>query len=1185
MNRYSLLFALLVASTFAVRTTSTGDAPAPTSQGALASTAKNRDASKGASRPSDQAATKLGAPAAVLETFLNKAQIPPNEKLALQVLFFTVPHPLETHLAGAFDHNVDALQTGLQDAGYLFDSSWIPWHEHAPRGSFDDDSKERTARDTEDQLPGILLFRRNGEPVDSYCHGLIVFLISEKPTEGIALSQVTNALGLLNDHGIPLETPIHILGPTFSGSLPSLGPVVQLLHGANPSADFLIRSGGLTGGAAACREIKSIAASLGNARIDFGSAQADYPAWNQIAESALYRMGIRTGEIAILSENESSYGWFSGNLPQQTRDEEQRKRTAPSDHWEWNISFPRDISSLRTGYEQQGIFNTSPGNQPWDRFLNLKSDDQNEGDSIRSFGGTSTTANQEAILFGISEFLKFHDIRAVIISATNEEDRLFLTQFLHAHNSGVRVVLIGNTRLMMRGSMAQFRGDLAVDDFPMFPLLQDWTGSSNDRMAHVFADDVAEGTFFAAMALIGKSSACATILDGTSSSGQPACDNLQWPAEYAEPNWNAEDTSIPRPPMYVLALGTSATWPVAEQPSQPFDPQEQNRWQVAMPFSLWPDSSAAHVSHVQHALPILVARGWSIFFLILAASTALYVAGFWFADPVRRSAFASFSPSEKWRFWLFKALIPSAIASCAFRLLAWAVAMPADASPDAFVWWRRAETLTFLAPLSIAASAIASARMKARLRWMGWMFAPFLPAAVAGVTVLVALFLRSAPFGGWDVGSILNSYREIHWESGLSLLPTGMLFLLAFWIWTSEAGNGAALLEVAPPLPDFPGNQRISQIRATGILSLGQPFPGFKTARALWVLWASVAIPIAIAHFSYPPLTKITTLESAATTRIVLLFSGSLVVLMLLDAFQFLFLWKALRGLLHALDRQPFRRSFVPIDDFRWKSLWSFTGISFEDRRAIDAAMGDCILELYNKHTIEGFKEPAKSYSGLLKRYSQMPVREIGTKEFADDRSSFLKALSDAGNQAALLVAKDSFALPVSENVAATVAAESTRPWKRTTASPQFLAEKEEVGRLAESQQAVERLLCLMYIGFIQTIVARLHTLLLSIAFIFSLVVLGFAIYPFAPATPLMICGLALLIGIGWAFFKVFSEMDTDPILSRIVDGDDRKLQGNFYMKFAEAISLPLLALVSSLLPGGAGRILELAQVFLSHTQ
>jgi hypothetical protein len=122
-----------------------------------------------------------------------------------------------------------------------------------------------------------------------------------------------------------------------------------------------------------------------------------------------------------------------------------------------------------------------------------------------------------------------------------------------------------------------------------------------------------------------------------------------------------------------------------------------------------------------------------------------------------------------------------------------------------------------------------------------------------------------------------------------------------------------------------------------------------------------------------------------------------------------------------------------------------------------------------------------------------------------------------------------------------------------------------------------------MYIGFIQTVVARLHTLLFSVASTFSLVILGIMIYPFVPFSPLLVSGLALLALIAWAFFKVFSQMDRDPILSRIVNGDDRKLQGNFYFKFAEAMALPILTIGTSLLPGGAGRLLELAQTFLSQ--
>ncbi len=128
-----------------------------------------------------------------------------------------------------------------------------------------------------------------------------------------------------------------------------------------------------------------------------------------------------------------------------------------------------------------------------------------------------------------------------------------------------------------------------------------------------------------------------------------------------------------------------------------------------------------------------------------------------------------------------------------------------------------------------------------------------------------------------------------------------------------------------------------------------------------------------------------------------------------------------------------------------------------------------------------------------------------------------------------------------------------------------FGDETEALSKVSDWQRTAEKLICLIYIGFIQTVVARLHTLLVSVALMFSLVTLGIAIYPFTPISPFLLAGLILLLLIAWAFFKVFSEMDTDPILARIVNGDDSKLQGSFYMKFAEAISLPLLTLASSL--------------------
>jgi len=474
MNRYSLLFALLVASSFAVHPTSAGDgaSPAPATQ----STAANN--AKGGVKPPAGGENGLlyDDPVPFIQSFLEKAEPRPAADQNLHVLYATVPHPVETHLASAFDHNVDALVDGLTAAGYLFDSSLIPWRNHGSRNAFGDDVKEKSENHSEDDTPGILLFRKNDPPMDPYANGIVVFLLSEKPTEGIALSQAPKAQklldwpttrSLLKEKRIQISGPVRILGPTYSGSFASLVPVAETLLGENRNARVLIRSGSATGSSAARAAMEEIARHRPQAWLDFGSAAHDDEDSIRAAVHTLSWIGIDKCHTAMLSEGESLYG-VSWN----DKDGGGAEGNGATEGIAgvWSLSFPRDISSLRAGYEAQGIFDSYSPAPPWKRVLNLKSEEQSEGDSVRSFGGAGTQAAKESVLFGISEFLREHRILAVIIEATNEEDRFFLTQFLHAHNSGVRVVVIGGTRVFMRNATAQFRGDMIVDDSHAAPI-------------------------------------------------------------------------------------------------------------------------------------------------------------------------------------------------------------------------------------------------------------------------------------------------------------------------------------------------------------------------------------------------------------------------------------------------------------------------------------------------------------------------------------------------------------------------------------------------------------------------------------------------------------------------------------------------------------------------------------------
>jgi hypothetical protein len=1170
VNRYSLLFALLVASSFAVQSPQSGDSNPPA-----------RDTAKAAA---EQPPAPINpGPESFIKAFLAMAQHGPASNP--QVLFVTVPHPLETHLPAAFDNNVDALEDGLQDAGYLFDSAMIPWKNHGSRDQFDDDEKEKNAKLQEDDVPGILLFRNGAPGKDRYADGLIVFLFTEKPTGGIARVQAQNAAKILGGCGISLGKEMRILGPTFSGSFASLVPVVgDLLKAGKQTDKVLIRSGGVSVIEAAQWAVDALAPTV---KVDFGSANHDNRDEIALAESAFAWMGIDRPHIALLSEGQSLYGRL-GKRPGGTNKKPVGDEANPKEGGEtvdpvWRIAFPRDISALRAGYEKQGVFDSSAQAQPWRRFLNPKAEEQGQGDKVRQFGKEATTLAQESVLFAISEFLKAHRIRAVIIRATNTEDRHFLTQFLHANNTGVRIAMLGATRAFMRGSTAQFRGDMLVGDLPMLPLLHDWTGRDDDHAARIFADDLAEGTYYAAVDLFKEPTESAPESQNPGSTPQSSSRQFKWYPEFSEPNWGQNPLPVLRPPMYVVALGSNATWPIAMEPESPSPNGDPGRLGVKMPFTLFEHDLPTQPQAPTPSQKIHIAFAWGVLLLAAVFLTVAYCLCFWYANPVTRIAFASFAPSSEWRFWLFKVAIPAAVAGSVFRVLAWAVEMPVNVSPGAFRWWHYAEAMTVAAPLGIAASALIKALVLFKLAPKIWMWISLAPSAVAAMCLPFSGFFANSPFADRDVGSILNTYREMHWESGLSLVPTGLLFLLAILVWASQAGNGGALFEFAPVLPEITSKSRISRTRAAVIQALGRPLPDPRVATWLWAVWFAFAGSMAWAHYHFSPFLQITTLESYAATNIVRGMAGAIGALIFLDVLQFFRLWGEFRGFLQALDRETFRRSFVPIHDFNWRNLWSITGTSLSDRRGILSAQVDCVSSLRGE---AGFAGPAATVEKLHNKYGPTDLSQIDSETYRKDLRDGYDTLAAAAVEAFALIESQKNApaqplriSPEAEAIQRVLACQCKGDGGR------FSDEAEELARLPDTLQTAEKLLCLMYIGFIQTVVARLHTLLVSVASMFSLVTLGLAIYPFVPFYPLLLTGLVFLMLIGWAFFKVFSEMDTDPILSRIVNGDDRKLQGNFYLRFAEAIALPLLTLGSSILPGGAGRLLELAQSLLNHAQ
>jgi hypothetical protein len=145
----------------------------------------------------------------------------------------------------------------------------------------------------------------------------------------------------------------------------------------------------------------------------------------------------------------------------------------------------------------------------------------------------------------------------------------------------------------------------------------------------------------------------------------------------------------------------------------------------------------------------------------------------------------------------------------------------------------------------------------------------------------------------------------------------------------------------------------------------------------------------------------------------------------------------------------------------------------------------------------------------------------------------------------------------------------------REDGNDRFREEKEMVDELPDYERILEQFLCLLYVGFIQTVLARLRGLAFSFVSLFSLIALSVAVYPFQPMETLLGCGIAVFILIAVISIVVYSQMDKDPILSRLLNSDPTRLEGSFYGKLFETLMPPLLALLTSLLPGGGGRLID----------
>ena len=488
---------------------------------------------------------------------------------AIDYLIMTIADPINSHLPLMFDRHVESIQLAAQDVGYGFDRYYFPWEQEVAREEADLDKRRKMEEERKKQIaqPGVLLFRSFGD-LSEHNNPLVVFLVLETPTSGVNQTAFANAMSYISRR----EQKIPILGPSFSGSFPSLLVAMKEAHKEN-KAEFDVITGTATGTVIR----KQFAAEVSKLNSNFEAVVHDEAARFSAISNHLKLEWKKQGEIALLVENETDYGAgigasFRADAPKRIDD---RKPLL--------IYFPREISRLRNAYQELPdlkALSEPKAAQALRQTLPFDMHGPSGHDSVPDFAKGQTPISQESVLMDIAATLRRESIRFVGIAATDVFDTIFLSRFLKSASPDIRLFSSSPDRLFVSAA-AEFplSGLLTVSTYPLISINQNWTrvGDAHAPFYVPFADESAQGVYNGTMALLLR-------LRGHRA-GDSDLYNPQL-IEYSPPVCGNPDGDCSRPPVWISVVSRTGYWPVAV-----IDSTEELFKASHKPLRIWPCST------------------------------------------------------------------------------------------------------------------------------------------------------------------------------------------------------------------------------------------------------------------------------------------------------------------------------------------------------------------------------------------------------------------------------------------------------------------------------------------------------------------------------------------------------------------------------------------------------------------
>jgi hypothetical protein len=1143
----------------------------------------------------------------------------------------TFPDPLHTHFSLLFDRFVEALQQSAQDEGYEYDSSWLPWETEEPALTTlkDQDEDEVRTANREDQ-PGILLFRGPGD--SPYEKALIVFVVGEEPTRGIHRQQFENAVAWIESLQKPAgkRSPVAILGPTFSGSFPSLSDLLAKGHlpgSLNGTSTIEIYSGSATSREAGIHFAKTSGVNFRSFLVDDDTAMDRFCRYLAGAPDAKFKLK----NLAIVSEDETAYGQIitidkAGTTAKKAAGASTLRICPDAIH----LYYPRDISTLRAAYQTQSMFSSSSAQQNQNSSprkslpTDLADPSGEQHDTVRTYAGNQTPLSQEAQLLGIVDALRANRAQYVLLRSSNSLDPLFLANFLRRDYPESRIVIMNSDLLFQRGQDAMaLSGVMTLSTYPLFSWAREWTSiPPYETYSHrVFPETTTQGTYIASRVLLqslAKADRPPSGLDcqfGDNEVFVPSlrCDPHKSAAyapipDYTVPYWTTSEpcelkatNSACRPVTWLSVITRNGTWPLAALNDDTLlhkstDPAPLLVGKLKAPDSSedrrWPDTPRS-----MRALLVVLCG------LVIFHSICCRFASFT-AKPAFRAHFAT--PGLRHTILV---LIGSSLLAVMALITGWGCGIFAGA-PGPPTGTPGALPVVVFVCLLAAVAMVENIVMTRKLgTYSGHLAArSTLPAIFSlvcfGIVIWAFFFGVIHPLEG---ALSLSNRAFVYWRSmslasGVSPIVPFLSLALGLYLWFWSALHGLALFGLDRPclpplytlnikLPTAANPREELKLTMFSQERIGTPAERVAAPLAAGNLIAILIIFVVMA-LVVAGLSGDVPVRSLGARRYAWVFCFALdfyFCMILTESWQIWRTWSCARQLLVFLDRLGLRRTLAALHGFSWGSVWKMSGNVLDVRYKVLSRQLECLTHLHNSLSL--FTPPDDPVARSA--FAGVPVCLAAVDRCHSVGFAFAKWYSEHFDKpkASDLRAFEKFQRQVAD-ATGVVLTELILPASRLEKHSLIQVEPDDKGdddhrqgpRPSKNEliRNAEELVCLTYLGFAQNLLGRIRTIVLGGVYLFVAATIAVSSYPFDPRPLLSGALLFLFIAFGGVVVFTYADMFRDATLSHVTNTKPGELGSEFWFKVLGYGAAPLLGLITQVFPEWSGVLFSWLQPGLS---